>query len=74
LRINVQANERKFLQPLRKHTPLTSQTSCGFKTTHLQDFPCCTEWIDVIYKPLGCIFLTIWIRFVTAHAIKNIDF
>jgi len=26
---------------------------------HLKDSPCSSEWIDVSYKPLGCIFLTV---------------
>ena len=39
---------------------------------HLKDSPCSTKWIGVSYKPLGCIFLTMWIHFFTAHAIKKL--
>jgi len=58
---------------LEKHTPLMTRTSYGFKMT-LKDSPCFTEWIGVSYKPLGCIFLIMCIRFFTACAIKKIDF
>jgi len=58
---------------LEIHTPLMTRISCGFKRC-LKDFPCFTEWIDVSYKPLGCIFLTMQIHFFTVRAIKKIDF
>jgi len=57
---------------LEKHTPLTTQTSCGFKMMFKNSL-CSTEWIDISYKPLGSIFLTRWIHFFTACAIKKID-
>jgi len=55
---------------LEKYTPVTTQTSCSLKQC-LKDSPCSTEWIDVSYKPLGCIFSTIWSHFLTACAIKK---
>jgi len=58
---------------LEEHTPLKTQTSCSFKTA-FKDSLCSIEWIDVSYKPPGCIFLTRWIRFFTVHAIKKINF
>jgi len=58
---------------LEKHTPVMTRISCGFETI-FKRLPCSTEWIDVSYKPLGCIFSTMWNRFFTAHAIKKINF
>jgi len=56
---------------LKTHTPLTAGTSCSFKMTFKRP-PCSTKWIDVNYKPLGCIILTMLIHFFTTHAIKRL--
>ena len=49
---------------LENHTLLMTWVCCdAVIVLNLRNLPCSDEWIDVGYKPLACMDITIWNQF-----------